>query len=172
MEPDQGVGGGKRQGAVGKARGYGAANVAPVQRDHAAIEAFFADGMDGAPGQACHGLGFKRAEVALRDPVSKYLPADVRVPQRGPRPVTLEDLATNRSPVNTIRSRTREPKYVPRPNRNTRVRIVAAIVAVRKSVRTNGTVGTRAAMTGATPWVTALIRPRSGTRPGAQHSVP
>src|SRR5436190_855672 len=39
----------------------------------------------------------ERGEVALRDRVSKYLPEGVKVPQRGPRPITLEDLATHMS---------------------------------------------------------------------------
>ena len=39
----------------------------------------------------------ERAEIALRDPISKYLPKGVKVPQRGPRPITLEDLATHMS---------------------------------------------------------------------------
>jgi D-alanyl-D-alanine-carboxypeptidase/D-alanyl-D-alanine-endopeptidase len=39
----------------------------------------------------------ERGEVALRDPVAKYLPEGVKVPQRGPRPITLEDLATHMS---------------------------------------------------------------------------
>jgi D-alanyl-D-alanine-carboxypeptidase/D-alanyl-D-alanine-endopeptidase len=38
----------------------------------------------------------RRGEVALDDPVSKYLPATVKVPQRG-RPITLVDLATHSS---------------------------------------------------------------------------
>ena len=37
-----------------------------------------------------------RGEVALHDPVQRFLPADVRLPVRG-RPVTLEDLATHTS---------------------------------------------------------------------------
>ncbi len=38
-----------------------------------------------------------RGEVSLSDPVQQYLPADVRVPQRGGRAITLEDLATHTS---------------------------------------------------------------------------
>lgn len=38
-----------------------------------------------------------RGEVALEDPVSKYLPAGVVVPSRGGREITLLDLATHRS---------------------------------------------------------------------------
>jgi serine-type D-Ala-D-Ala carboxypeptidase/endopeptidase len=38
-----------------------------------------------------------RGEVALDDPVQKYLPADVRVPTRNGREITLLDLATHRS---------------------------------------------------------------------------
>src|SRR5947208_4480262 len=37
----------------------------------------------------------ERGEVALGDPVAKYLPEGVKVPQRGRRPITLEDLATH-----------------------------------------------------------------------------
>jgi D-alanyl-D-alanine-carboxypeptidase/D-alanyl-D-alanine-endopeptidase len=39
----------------------------------------------------------ERGEVALRDPVAKYLPEGAKMPQRGPRPITLEDLATHMS---------------------------------------------------------------------------
>ena len=39
----------------------------------------------------------QRAEVSLDDPVSKYLPEGVNVPQHGPRPITLRDLATHMS---------------------------------------------------------------------------
>lgn len=38
-----------------------------------------------------------RGEVALMDPVAKYLPQGVRVPERGGRAITLEDLARHRS---------------------------------------------------------------------------
>ena len=38
----------------------------------------------------------ERGEVALTDPVSKYLPASVKMPQRG-RAITLQDLATHTS---------------------------------------------------------------------------
>jgi serine-type D-Ala-D-Ala carboxypeptidase/endopeptidase len=39
----------------------------------------------------------ERGEVALDDPVSKYLPAGVKVPERGGRFITLVDLATHMS---------------------------------------------------------------------------
>jgi len=39
----------------------------------------------------------ERHEVALVDPVSKYLPATVKVPERGGRSITLQDLATHTS---------------------------------------------------------------------------
>jgi serine-type D-Ala-D-Ala carboxypeptidase/endopeptidase len=38
-----------------------------------------------------------RGEVALDDPVSKYLPQEVRMPRRGSRDITLQDLATHTS---------------------------------------------------------------------------
>jgi len=38
-----------------------------------------------------------RGEVSLTDPVARYLPAEVRVPSRGGREITLLDLATHRS---------------------------------------------------------------------------
>jgi D-alanyl-D-alanine-carboxypeptidase/D-alanyl-D-alanine-endopeptidase len=38
-----------------------------------------------------------RGEVALSDPVSKYLPASVKVPERGGKKITLEHLATHTS---------------------------------------------------------------------------
>jgi len=39
----------------------------------------------------------QRGEVALTDPVAKYLPAGVKVPERNGRQITLEDLATHTS---------------------------------------------------------------------------
>ena len=39
----------------------------------------------------------QRGEVSLDDPVAKYLPADVKMPQRGGRQITLIDLATHLS---------------------------------------------------------------------------
>ncbi|HKW17467.1 MAG TPA: serine hydrolase [Terriglobales bacterium] len=39
----------------------------------------------------------ERKEVGLTDPVSKYLPADVRMPERNGRQITLEDLSTHTS---------------------------------------------------------------------------
>jgi serine-type D-Ala-D-Ala carboxypeptidase/endopeptidase len=39
----------------------------------------------------------QRGEVALTDPVSKYLPAGVKLPERGGRQITLQDLATHTS---------------------------------------------------------------------------
>src|SRR5688572_14927650 len=35
----------------------------------------------------------QRGEVALTDPIAKYLPADVKVPERGGKKITLQDLA-------------------------------------------------------------------------------
>ena len=39
----------------------------------------------------------QRGEVALTDPVSKYLPEGVKMPERGGRQITLQDLATHTS---------------------------------------------------------------------------
>src|SRR5271165_562904 len=39
----------------------------------------------------------RRGEVALDDPVAKYLPPEVKMPQRGGRQITLLDLATHSS---------------------------------------------------------------------------
>jgi CubicO group peptidase (beta-lactamase class C family) len=39
----------------------------------------------------------QRGEVALSDPVAKFLPANVKVPERGGRVITLVDLSTHRS---------------------------------------------------------------------------
>ncbi|MCW5557505.1 MAG: serine hydrolase [Verrucomicrobiae bacterium] len=39
----------------------------------------------------------QRGEVALADPVSKYLPPEVKMPERGGRAITLADLATHTS---------------------------------------------------------------------------
>ena len=39
----------------------------------------------------------QRGEVALTDPVAKYLPAEVKVPERGGRKITLQDLSTHTS---------------------------------------------------------------------------
>ncbi|HEY2324092.1 MAG TPA: serine hydrolase domain-containing protein, partial [Thermoanaerobaculia bacterium] len=37
----------------------------------------------------------QRGEVALNDPVSKYLPKGTKVPEHGGKPITLVDLATH-----------------------------------------------------------------------------
>jgi D-alanyl-D-alanine-carboxypeptidase/D-alanyl-D-alanine-endopeptidase len=42
-------------------------------------------------------IAVERGEVALSDPVSKYLPAGVKVPERGGKKITLLDLATHTS---------------------------------------------------------------------------
>src|ERR1039457_2877182 len=39
----------------------------------------------------------QRGEVSLDDPVAKYLPAEVKMPQRGGKQITLVDLATHTS---------------------------------------------------------------------------
>ena len=39
----------------------------------------------------------RRGQVALTDPVSKYLPAGVRMPRRNGKQITLQDLATHTS---------------------------------------------------------------------------
>ena len=39
----------------------------------------------------------QRGEVSLDDPVAKYLPAEVKIPQRGGKQITLLDLATHTS---------------------------------------------------------------------------
>jgi CubicO group peptidase (beta-lactamase class C family) len=39
----------------------------------------------------------ERGEVAVTDPIAKYLPADVKVPQRSGRQITLQDLAMHTS---------------------------------------------------------------------------
>jgi CubicO group peptidase (beta-lactamase class C family) len=41
----------------------------------------------------------KRGDVALDDPVQKYLPDTLKLPQKGDRPITLLDLATHRSGI-------------------------------------------------------------------------
>src|SRR2546426_6931253 len=70
-----------------------------------------------------------------------------------PKPV-----ATNRRPVIMTLSRTNEPRYAPSANKNPRVRTTAAMVALQKSIRRNGTTGSRAATIGAIPWMVALTR--------------
>ena len=42
-------------------------------------------------------IAVERGEVALTDPVSKYLPASVKLPERGGKAITLLDLATHTS---------------------------------------------------------------------------
>jgi CubicO group peptidase (beta-lactamase class C family) len=44
----------------------------------------------------------QRGEVALTDPVAKYLPADVKVPERNGRAITLQDLATHTSGLSRL----------------------------------------------------------------------
>ena len=38
----------------------------------------------------------RRGEVALEDPIAKYLPVGARVPARNGQPITLLDVATHR----------------------------------------------------------------------------
>ena len=58
-----------------------------------------------------------RGEVSLTDPVSKYLPPDVKVPERGGRQITLEDLATHTSGLPPMPSNF-EPKDASNPFAN------------------------------------------------------
>jgi len=56
----------------------------------------------------------RRGEVALSDPVAKLLPAEVKVPERGGRVITLQDLATHTSglprlPTNIVPKDPRNP---------------------------------------------------------------
>jgi CubicO group peptidase (beta-lactamase class C family) len=44
----------------------------------------------------------RRGEVALTDPVAKFLPADVKVPERNGRVITLQDLATHTSGLSRL----------------------------------------------------------------------
>ncbi|HEY8573586.1 serine hydrolase [Phenylobacterium sp.] len=44
----------------------------------------------------------RKGEVALDDPVAKYLPPDVKVPQRGGKQITLVDLATHTSGLPSV----------------------------------------------------------------------
>src|SRR5262249_20674414 len=39
----------------------------------------------------------ERGDLALNDPIAKYLPAEVKVPERGGRAITLQDLSTHTS---------------------------------------------------------------------------
>ena len=39
----------------------------------------------------------RKGEIAVTDPISKYLPATVKVPERNGRKITLQDLATQSS---------------------------------------------------------------------------
>src|SRR5438552_3667921 len=39
----------------------------------------------------------QRGELALNDPIAKYLPSSVKVPDRGSRAITLQDLSTHTS---------------------------------------------------------------------------
>ncbi len=46
----------------------------------------------------------RKGEVALTDPVAKYLPDTVKVPTRNDRPITLQDLATHTSGLPSLPS--------------------------------------------------------------------
>lgn len=54
-----------------------------------------------------------RGEVSLDDPVSRYLPDDVRMPSRNGRAITLLDLATHRSGLPTVPDNMRTPGREP-----------------------------------------------------------
>ncbi len=56
----------------------------------------------------------QRGEVALTDPVSKFLPAEVKVPERGGKKITLIDLATHTSGLPSLPSNHR-PKDLSNP---------------------------------------------------------
>ena len=56
----------------------------------------------------------QRGEVALSDPASKYLPHDVKMPERGDRQITLVDLATHTSGL-PLRPANLTPKDVSNP---------------------------------------------------------
>jgi len=56
----------------------------------------------------------QRGEVALTDPISKYLPATVKVPQRNGREITLQDLATQSSGLPVLPSNLK-PKDMANP---------------------------------------------------------
>jgi len=56
----------------------------------------------------------RRGEVKLDDPVAKYLPADVRVPERNGRVITLVDLATHSSGLPRIPTNL-QPKSMANP---------------------------------------------------------
>ena len=55
----------------------------------------------------------RRGEVALNDPVAKYLPADVKVPERNGRKITLADLSTQSSGLPRMPS-----NFAPKDNGN------------------------------------------------------
>ena len=55
----------------------------------------------------------QRGEVSLDDPVAKYLPADVKMPQRGGKQITLIDLATHTSGLPRMPS-----NFAPKDNEN------------------------------------------------------
>ena len=67
-----------------------------------------------------------RGEVALTDPVAKFLPAKVKVPERGGRSITLEDLATHTSGLPRMPSNF-TPKDAPGRTRSARApsRVIA-----------------------------------------------
>jgi CubicO group peptidase (beta-lactamase class C family) len=58
----------------------------------------------------------QHGEVALDDPIAKYLPPDVRVPQRGGHTITLLDLSTQTSGLPRLPSNL-FPKIPPTPMR-------------------------------------------------------
>lgn len=57
-----------------------------------------------------------RGEVALSDPVAKYLPSNVRVPERGERQITLQDLASHMSGLPREATNLRGPQERPYDN--------------------------------------------------------
>src|ERR1017187_2809021 len=71
----------------------------------------------------------QRGEVSLDDPVAKYLPADVKMPQRGGKQITLIDLATHTSGLPRMPS-----NFAPKDNENP---YADYTMADRKSTRLN-----------------------------------
>lgn len=79
----------------------------------------------------------RRGEVALADPASKYLPANVRMPERGGRKITLLDLATHTSGLPDLPSNIR-PKNAANPYADYSIRQLYEFLSSCKLPRTPG----------------------------------
>lgn len=78
-----------------------------------------------------------RGEVALNDPIAKYLPPDVRAPQRNGKPITLEQLSRHTSGLPRLPSNL-DPRDLQNPYADYTVEKLYAFLSVHELARDPG----------------------------------